>query len=527
MLAESVLSYLEANWGWAAGLAASIMGLTALAGLLNRQRKDEVALWLMGAHTEAGWAKSFTTLFDAVFGRHHLSLRCFLRSAAASLVAVVVIWLLMGSAETIGLRLQADLTLGTVLILGLAINVAADYASLLETRHLLAHMPRRWLAQAGVLILDLLFSAAIIWLAIFAYIRSPLHQGEIESFAEILGIFSIFSVFFYSTFLTSVWTWAYVASTWLMRAAKRLRLADWLDVEHRPILILSNLVGLVTFLGALAFSGPMTRDEEGLTAAERTLCSVFKGRVCLDVATLTPLEQAQLDFITLACEGGVTKECLERGLEIYEVDGESAARLWQAGCYGGDPSSCGRLGFLYQYGLGVTADTDRAANLFEISCDEADPIGCTNLGYLYERGEGRDQDTGLAAELYRQGCDGGNMVACTNLGRFYHYGLGLEADPSRAAALYRQGCDGGLPRGCNSLGILYDEGFGVAQDQTVAAELYRQACDADHATGCSNLGLLHMLGFGVERDESEARRNFEKACALGRQQACDWAKDSP
>ena len=212
---ETVRSFLQTNWGWAAGLAASMMGLTALAGLLNRQRKEEVALWLMGAHTEEGWARSFTTLFDAVFGHRHLSLRCFLRSAIASLVAVVVIWLLMGSAETIGLRLQADLTLGSVLVLGLAINVVADYLSLLETRLLLAHMPRHWLAQAGVLFFDLLLSAAIIWLAIFAFLRSPLHQGEIESFAEILGVFSIFSVFFYSTFLTSVWTWAYIVSTWL------------------------------------------------------------------------------------------------------------------------------------------------------------------------------------------------------------------------------------------------------------------------------------------------------------------------
>ena len=195
------------DWGWALGLAGSMMGLTALAGLLNLARREELSLWLMGALDETSWSKSFIGLFDAVFGHRHLSLKCFLRSALASLIAVVVIWLVMGSTDSIGLRLQAELDLGTLLVLGLVINVAADYVSLLETRFLLGHMPRHALAQVGMLVLDLLISAAIIWLAIFAFLNSPLHAGDIESFAEILGVFSVFSVFFYSTFLTSLWTW--------------------------------------------------------------------------------------------------------------------------------------------------------------------------------------------------------------------------------------------------------------------------------------------------------------------------------
>lgn len=41
--------------------------------------------------------------------------------------------------------------------------------------------------------------------------------------------------------------------------------------------------------------------------ADRALCKLFGGRVCLDVAELTPVEQVQLDFITLGCNGGVTE----------------------------------------------------------------------------------------------------------------------------------------------------------------------------------------------------------------------------
>jgi len=138
---------LQTNWGWATGLAASMLALTLLAGgLLNPGRKDDIALWLMGAQSEETWARTFATLFDA-----------------------------------------------------------------------------------------------IIWLAFLAYLGGPPHEGGIESFAEILGLISIFSVLFYSTFPTSVRTWAYILSTRLARAFTRLRLAHWLDVENKPVRILGGV----------------------------------------------------------------------------------------------------------------------------------------------------------------------------------------------------------------------------------------------------------------------------------------------
>ena len=97
MEVSAVITFLEANWGWSAQLAASMLAPTALAStLLNPARKEEIALWLMGAQTEQNWSRSFVWLFDAVFGDRHLSWRCFLRSAIASLIAVVLIWILMG-----------------------------------------------------------------------------------------------------------------------------------------------------------------------------------------------------------------------------------------------------------------------------------------------------------------------------------------------------------------------------------------------------------------------------------------------
>ena len=516
-------AFIRDNSYWTAQLAAGLVAITLLAGgLLNQARKDEIALWLMGAQSERNWAKSFTTLFDALFGERHFTWRCFLTSTVVSLAAVLLIWLAMGGTGALGLRIRAELSLGVLLPMALAVNVLADYVSLLETRWLLGrlHRWRAWPVQLAVLALDAVLTGAIIWLAIAAYLASPLHGGEVESFAEILGVFSIFSVLFYSTFLTSAWTWAYILSTWLMRLLAALRLGEWLDLERQPIRVLACVLGLVTFTGALALAAPLRADEEGISAADRALCTLFKGRVCLDVAELTPTEQAQLDFILLACEGGVTRECLDRANDIWEVDGAQAARLFRAACDGGNPTACNNLGALHARGIGIRANPREAARLYRRGCDRGDPLACTNLGFLRERGFGGPADVQEAAQLYRWGCDAGDAGGCTNLGALHVEGIGMKADPKEGARLFRQGCDGGHALGCTNLGYLHERGIGMEADPQEAARLYRLGCDAGDAGGCTNLGALHVEGIGMKADATEGARLFRQGCDGGEALGC-------
>ncbi|MEO1471105.1 MAG: hypothetical protein AAFV86_18825, partial [Pseudomonadota bacterium] len=186
MSSADFIAYLDTHWGVAAAVAAAMAGLTFAAGsLLHPDRRAAIGLWLAGAESEETWSKTFVSLFDAVFGARHLSLKCFVRSAIASLIAVAGIWMLMGEAGTFALRLEAELGLGAVLVIALGVNVVADYVSLLETRWLLGQMHRirsTW-AQALVLVADALVSGAIIWAAIALYVWSPLYEGEIDSFA--------------------------------------------------------------------------------------------------------------------------------------------------------------------------------------------------------------------------------------------------------------------------------------------------------------------------------------------------------
>lgn len=158
-----------------------------------------------------------------------------------------------------------------------------------------------------------------------------------------------------------------------MRLAIRLRLAYWLDVEGKPIkvlfLLLASSVGAVTFVGSLMLAGIFARQEDGVSTADRALCSLFKGQVCVDVAELTPTEQAQLEFITLACEGGVAEECLNSGMVIWETNPAKAEWLFRQSCDGGNAQGCFFLGFFFHRGIGMDADPEAAARLFQQACE--------------------------------------------------------------------------------------------------------------------------------------------------------------
>ena len=208
--------------------------------LLNEDRKQAIASWLMGAKgSEESWSRSFVAIFDALFGRRHLSLRCIATSVAASLLAVVALWLLLGLGQSTQERLAEVPELGQVLLIGLMVNVVADYISLLETRWLLGHMDRfqKWWQQVLVLLADLLITGAIIWVVLWIFVStgtydSVLGGGDASDFGQVILLFSPLAVFFYSTFVTSIWVWVYILSTWIMRTLAQLRLARWFDIER-------------------------------------------------------------------------------------------------------------------------------------------------------------------------------------------------------------------------------------------------------------------------------------------------------
>jgi uncharacterized protein len=62
----------------------------------------------------------------------------------------------------------------------------------------------------------------------------------------------------------------------------------------------------------------------------------------------------------------------------------------------GNPAAQGRLGFLYENGLGVPQAYDAAASLYIEGAARGDPFAQSRLGLMYDKGHGVPQDYVLA-----------------------------------------------------------------------------------------------------------------------------------
>lgn len=544
--------------GVSTAFAAFMVTLTAAPlSVIYKNKHDELAFWMMGGY-QTEWSEWFCSVFDRVFGSEHISWKCFRRSAQFSIFAVLAVFVYAEFFNPI-LQKRADdqIKFTEIVLLAISVNVVADYLSLLETRYVIGSLRKtnRLIFQVAIMLLDLAISSLIIFTALFIY--TTVVRGEPVVFSQLLGVFSYYSIFFYSTFITSVWSWFFFLAAILMRITSLPALVEYVNYERHAPKIFTAYVGLVSF-AFISIVGSLTLpDSDGRSYWNRGICRAFQDTTCSISAELAVDPRAKLYVLNRKCllkqscsardVGEIVKSCTAgdalacgwAGFQFEEghgvpVDPVRAAELYQKGCDGGngDLDSCTGLGSLYRKGAGVPRDPARAAELYQKACigGEEDFEGCTWLGILYNDGIGVPRNPVLAAELYQEACDGGagDLDGCSQLGDLYRKGAGVPLDLARAAELYQKACDGGEEDfgGCTWLGNLYKDGIGVPRNPVLASEMYQKACDdgAGNLNGCTWLGNLYEEGIGVPQDPARAAEFYQKACDGGVPDidGCSW-----
>jgi hypothetical protein len=249
--------------------------------VLKDDTKLEIAIWLLGVKVGQKlepWPETFAKVFDRVFGKKHLSWKCFLRSCAASyaLGAVVIVLSLLRWREYFALR---DPLVWLAFIALSLINAAIpDYVSLLETRYVLKAMKRvRFGAVWGLLIcLDLAITFALGLFGAYATIYVCARSHSVLLFRLLVRLphsgVAVLALIYHTSFgghrnllwdllwhtpymvfpafFTSIWLWLYAGSGFLLKAARRFDIGfDWFnrkfDIEKKPL----QSIGLVA--GAL------------------------------------------------------------------------------------------------------------------------------------------------------------------------------------------------------------------------------------------------------------------------------------
>ena len=234
---------------------------------LQKNDRDHIAIWLLGADLpeDLNWPSMFVALFDRVFTEKHFSLKCFRRSSVASVAAVVVITLTVMAGDPpiydevfeddiITIVMLTAIVIFAFVFIMLAFNLLPDYLSLYETRLVLGFMAKSdgRLRTFALLLFDLAATALISFVVGFVVVLGlvGIIMGGDNTFAEPAEAFwqgltfsgpgAFFSIFIYSTFLTSVWLWLYALSGVLVKAIARSRkglhfLQKHLNLEKHPL----------------------------------------------------------------------------------------------------------------------------------------------------------------------------------------------------------------------------------------------------------------------------------------------------
>jgi hypothetical protein len=247
------------------GLAGTVWkGFGVIENHLNEDAKLKIAIWLLDLHVPLEkmqtWLETFASVFDRVFGRNHLSWKCFWRSAVISYLSIFVVGSYLD-----GLRYSfTSYQIYAKFRYGFVGNVLPDYVSLLETRYVMSLIRKAEtsLLRAVLVLVDFILTSSIALLTAHTilstwWVNDDPRKWDWSLSGIVVNHFLDFHqshswiTFVIPAFLTSIWLWLYTGSGFLIRASRRFNVGfEWFnrnfDVEHKPL----QSIGLVS--GALA-----------------------------------------------------------------------------------------------------------------------------------------------------------------------------------------------------------------------------------------------------------------------------------
>ncbi len=176
------------------------------------------------------------------------------------------------------------------------------------------------------------------------------------------------------------------------------------------------------------------------------------------------------------------------------------------------PEALRLLGDIYQYGLGVTADTNMAQHYYRRAAHHGDIASRQKLLLADALKSPKPSDTQYSAATiaYHQRNEKLYQSAFAR-----HYGLGCRQDYTEALRLYQEAAVHHHAKAQTNLGIMYYNGQGVKKDPVRAAHWFEQAAQQGDTKAQYNLACLYRHGYGVQQDNDTACRWLQAAIDNG------------
>ena len=282
--------------GLAVGGAFLAMGWKA-DGLISKQASNDLSSYLLNPKREQSiktaylWPQVFIEFFDLIFGKKHLSFKCFFRSSIATFIAAIICGaVLLILHENSLVEGQENFFLSFIsneipeLLLAVFIfNVFPDYISLLETRIVIGKIKKTksTIVQCIWVVFDIVATYFIFMIAMVIatnfifygeffdlfennilpivmvissdFVSLPSFLFEFATKPVPWGEWSFLAILVWTTFFTSAWVWLYVASQIVTRLVSPLRksvrfILYILPVDTKPLQSVCTVMAVLSCL---------------------------------------------------------------------------------------------------------------------------------------------------------------------------------------------------------------------------------------------------------------------------------------
>ncbi|HIJ37816.1 MAG TPA: sel1 repeat family protein [Rhodospirillaceae bacterium] len=187
-----------------------------------------------------------------------------------------------------------------------------------------------------------------------------------------------------------------------------------------------------------------------------------------------------LVLLGLAQGASVLAETDEGVSALQRGDYSKAMEIWAPAAEAGQAAAQYSLGYLYQFGLGVSADLGKAKEWYEKAALANNADALYALGLMYETGKSGRKDLNEALRLYRKAAASGQQAdAEYAVGRMILRGRGVARDPEEAIKWLKKAAEHNQSAAQYMLGAACEAGWGLPADPLAAYYWYRRSQNGD------------------------------------------------
>lgn len=267
---------------------------------------------------------------------------------------------------------------------------------------------------------------------------------------------------------------------------------------------------------------------------KRTIIAMIMLTVAAGVATAQNLNNRE-EVVKCAQEGNsVCQNLLGKwifeGSQGYKQDYEKAVAWWLQAAKQNNDEATANLGFCYQYGLGVKADSTTASRLFVKAFKQGNArlvqmhdslarsgsvFSAMLLGKCYKMAYGLPRDQGKSVKYYKMAAEQGQVEAMRETAIL----MRNAKDDANALAWFNKAQQKGDVASTYYYGKMLCEGRGTARDAATGLTYLQKAADQGYGAAQYDVAEAYAKGSGVERDDAKALRWYARAATSGNRAA--------